>query len=80
MKTNLPYTNYNKEKVEGYKLEIQQILGALDVPRAPPDENITAETTDSVGTPITPAAEGGMALIIPSFNYLLIMTPQPYGA
>jgi len=59
------FFDYDRKKVEGYKLEIQQILGALNASRTPPDENSSAETTDSVGTPIASAAEGGMALIIP---------------
>ena len=70
MGTNSPHTNYDKEKVEGYKLEIQQILGTLNAPGTPPDESSMAETTDSADTPITSAVEYGMTLIIPRFDSL----------
>jgi len=68
---NSPQTKYNKEKVEGYKLEIQQILQALHAPR---NENSVAESvipvaqghSDSIAT--TPAAESGMSLPHPFVN------------
>ena len=70
MGTNSPRIKYNKEKVEGCKLEIQQILSTLNAQRTPPGENSAAESTDPSGTLITSAAEGGMSLVIPQFNPL----------
>jgi hypothetical protein len=37
---NMPHIKYNKDKVEGYKLEIQVILGTLNAPSSPLDENL----------------------------------------
>ena len=45
-----PHSGYNKEKIEGYKLEIQQVLGILDTPSTPLDENSMIKS-------ISPAAQ-----------------------
>ena len=38
---NLPHTEYGKDKVEEYKLEIQEILSVLNAPSSPLDENLS---------------------------------------
>ena len=42
-----PHTGYNKDKVEGHRLEIQEILGTLNAPNSPSDG------TPSVGEQVT---------------------------
>ena len=37
-----PHTGYNKDKTEGHKLEIREILDALNVPSSLPDETLRA--------------------------------------
>ena len=37
--TDIPNIKYNKEKVEGHKLKIQEILGTLDAQSSPFDKN-----------------------------------------
>jgi len=63
-----PHTNHNTEGVEGYKVEIQQILSTLNAQNTSPDENVASESTDSVGSPTTSTAEGGTVLTLPRFG------------
>ena len=52
---NTPHTKYNKELVEGYKLEIQEILSVLDSQSSPLDENL-GETRSTA--PVAPVTSG----------------------
>lgn len=61
-----PHTKFNREQVEGLKLEIQQILGVLNAAATLPDDNIVVESATKVaedgsccGTPATTAAKSG---------------------
>lgn len=55
---NTPHTKYNKEMVEGYKLEIQEILGVLDSQSSPLDESL-GETRSTA--PVAPVTSGSTA-------------------
>ena len=52
---NTPHAEYDKEKVEEHKLEIQEILSALDLQSLPPYESPSA--IESV-TPVAPIVSG----------------------
>lgn len=48
---NIPHAGYNKDEVEGYKLEIQGIVGTLNVPF---DENPTMDESGPQPSPCDP--------------------------
>ena len=67
---NIPFIEYNKDKVEGHNVEVQGILSALDVPNSPLDETIGADRrtanlapVDPHDTAAIPAPESGMPLV-----------------
>lgn len=50
---NAPHTEYNKKKVEKYKLEIQKLLGVLDLQNSPLDENLSMVESAIIVGPVT---------------------------
>ena len=67
---NIPFIEYNKDKVEGHNVEVQGILSALDVPNSPLDETIGADRRTANLAPVDPhdaatipAPESGMPLV-----------------
>ena len=50
---NVPHTGYNKKKVEKYKLEIQKLLGVLDLQNSPLDENLSMVESAIIVGPVT---------------------------
>jgi len=50
----MPVIEYNKGKIEGYKLEIQEILDTLNAPRSPPGENPTMDERAPLLAPTDP--------------------------
>ena len=63
---------YNKGKVEGHILEVRRLLGALNAPGSPLNENLSAcepglhfKPVGPHGASISPASESGMPLATP---------------
>jgi len=60
---NVPHVKYNKGKVEGHKLEVQEILGTLNTPSSPLDgaakPDLQLSPVDPHGTATTSVAENG---------------------
>ena len=67
---DIPNIKYNKEKVEGHKLEIQKILGTLTAQSSPFDNNIRAGAyiapLNPHGTVTTSVSESGASLALSS--------------
>lgn len=61
--TSTPHAKLNREQIEGLKLEIQQILGALNAAATFPDDNTVVEGASKVVEDglccATPAARNG---------------------
>ena len=53
----MPHTEYDKEKVEEHKMEIQRILGALHLQSSSRDES--PSVIESATLPIAPVTSGG---------------------
>jgi hypothetical protein len=65
---NVPHIQYNKDKVGGYELEVQDILAAPNAPGASLDENLSVGECAlrlAHGTAITSASESGTSLAPP---------------
>jgi hypothetical protein len=76
---NAPHIEYNKDKIEGYKLEVQEILAALNAPGSPLDENLSVgECALRLvhGTAATSASGSGTSLAPPSsILYGILIAP-----
>ena len=76
--TNTPHTEYDKEKVEGHKLETQRILSTLTTPGLVLDGSLSADTrvpyltpVDHHGTATTSLSESGVSPTVPSSIMLI---------
>jgi len=54
----MPLIEYNKGKIEGYKLEVQEILNALNAPRSFLDDNLAVNERSTLSAPIGPYPHG----------------------
>jgi len=67
---NTPHTKYNKDKTEGHKLEIQEILDTLNAPSSSLNKNFSVGECDPHSTPVdshhdtatTPVSDSGTSL------------------
>ena len=61
---NTLYTKYNKEEVEEYKLEIQEILGVFNIQSSPLNhESHTAIESHASAAPIAPSDAATMSVV-----------------
>jgi hypothetical protein len=73
----MPHSMQNKGKVEGHKLEIQGILGALNVLGSNINElSPTLAPIYSLGTATTTVSESG-TLLVPPANFVLSTEYSP---
>lgn len=78
-RVNPPHTNYNKEEIEGYRSEIQQILDILYAQNTSPSENSAVVRADVAGNATDSVAETGTALLFPIHPPFSTPTLQQFG-
>jgi len=59
----MPRVEYDKGKIEGHKLEIQEILSALNAPSSSLDENFSAGDRAPHDTTTSSISESGTSLM-----------------
>jgi len=80
----MPRAEYDKGKIEGHKLEIQEILSALNAASLPLDENPSVSNRAPHSAPINPhdtatisISESGTSLAPPSsIVFGMLITPR----
>ena len=83
---NLPRNEYDKEKIEEHKREIQEVLAVLNAPSLPLDQNFgagkrTTMLVDLQDTAKAPGSDTGAPLALPPaspFLYGALTAPRPF--